>query len=99
MLKPFVVGDYIIEGSNEGTVYEISVFYTKLKTVDNKMIVIPNGNLSNSSLVNVSHMDKRRVDIVVGIGYEADIRTAKIFYMRSAEMIRQDCRKRTLWCS
>ena len=63
--------------SNEGTVYEISVFYTKLKTVDNKMIVIPNGNLSNSSLVNVSHMDKRRVDIVVGIGYEADIRTAK----------------------
>ena len=44
---------------------------------DNKMIVIPNGNLSNSSLVNVSHMDKRRVDIVVGIGYEADIRTAK----------------------
>jgi len=73
LLKPFVVGDYIIEGSNEGTVYEISVFYTKLKTVDNKMIVIPNGNLSNSSLVNVSHMDKRRVDIVVGIGYEADI--------------------------
>ena len=70
LLKPFVVGDYIIEGSNEGTVYEISVFYTKLKTVDNKMIVIPNGNLSNSSLVNVSHMDKRRVDIVVGIGYE-----------------------------
>ena len=77
LLKPFVVGDYIIEGSNEGTVYEISVFYTKLKTVDNKMIVIPNGNLSNISLVNVSHMDKRRVDIVVGIGYEADIRTAK----------------------
>ena len=49
LLKPFVVGDYIIEGSNEGTVYEISVFYTKLKTVDNKMIVIPNGNLSNST--------------------------------------------------
>ena len=76
-----MVGDYIIEGSNEGTVYEISVFYTKLKTVDNKMIVIPNGNLSNSSLVNVSHMDKRRVDIVVGIGYEADIRTAKNYFI------------------
>ena len=60
LLKPFVVGDYIIEGSNEGTVYEISVFYNKLKNVVNK-----------------SHMDKRRVDIVVGIGYEADIRTAK----------------------
>lgn len=77
LLKPFVVGDYIIEGANEGTVYEISIFYTKLKTVDNKVIVIPNGNLSNSSLINVSHMDNRRVDVAVGIAYEADIRMAK----------------------
>lgn len=79
LLKPFRVGDYIIEDSNknEGTVSEISIFYTKLLTVDNKMIVIPNGMLSNSSLTNVSHMDRRRVDIAVGIAYEADIRTAK----------------------
>lgn len=77
LLKPFVVGDYIVEGANEGTVYEISIFYTKLKTVDNKVVVIPNGNLSNSSLVNISHLDRRRVDLVIGIGYEADIRTAK----------------------
>ena len=84
LLKPFVVGDYIVEGSNEGTVYEISIFYTKLKTVDNKVVVIPNGNLSNSSLVNISHMDRRRVDLVVGIGYEADIRTAKEILYRLA---------------
>lgn len=77
LLKPFVVGDYIVEGTNEGTVYEISIFYTKLKTFDNKVIVIPNGNLSNSSLVNVSHMDRRQIDLAVGIGYEADIRKAK----------------------
>ena len=85
LFKPFVVGDYIVQGSNEGTVYEISIFYTKLKTADNKVVVIPNGNLSNSSLVNISHMDKRRVDIVVGIGYEADIRTAKEILSRVAE--------------
>lgn len=85
LLKPFVVGDYIVQGSNEGTVYEISIFYTKLKTADNKVVVIPNGNLSNSSLVNISHMDKRRVDIVIGIGYEADIRTAKEILSRVAE--------------
>ena len=85
LLKPFVVGDYIVQGSNEGTVYEISIFYTKLKTADNKVVVIPNGNLSNSSLVNISHMDKRRVDIVVVIGYEADIRTAKEILSRVAE--------------
>ena len=85
LLKPFVVGDYIIEGSNEGTVYEISIFYTKLKTVDNKVIVIPNGNQSNSSLINVSHMDNRRVDVAVGIAYEADIRTAKDILYKVAE--------------
>ena len=85
LLKPFVVGDYIIEGANEGTVYEISIFYTKLKTVDNKVIVIPNGNLSNSSLINVSHMDNRRVDVAVGIAYGADIRTAKDILYKVAE--------------
>ncbi len=79
LLKPFVVGDYIIEDTNknEGTVSEISIFYTKLLTVDNKVIVIPNGILSNSSLTNVTHMDKRRIDLIVGISYEADIRRAK----------------------
>lgn len=87
LLKPFRVGDYIIEDSNknEGTVSEISIFYTKLLSVDNKVIVIPNGNLSNSSLTNVTHMDWRRVDIVVGIAYEADIRTAKAVLMKVAQ--------------
>lgn len=79
LLKPFRLGDYIIEDSNknEGTVAEVSLFYTKLVTPDNKVIMIPNGVLSNSSLTNVSHMEKRRVDVAVGISYEADIRTAK----------------------
>lgn len=82
VLKPFRVGDYIVvDGGNEGTVNEISIFYTKLLTVDNKLVVIPNGSLSNSSLTNVSHMDRRRVDILVGISYEADIRTAKSVLM------------------
>lgn len=79
LLKPFRVGDYIIEDSNknEGTVAEISIFYTKLVTADNKVIMIPNGTLSNSSLTNVSNMERRRVDVTVGISYEADIRQAK----------------------
>ena len=79
LLKPFRVGDYIIEDTNknEGTVAEISVFYTKLLTIDNKVVMIPNGILANASLTNVSHMDKRRVDIVVGVSYEADIKKTK----------------------
>ena len=85
LLKPFKVGDYIIQGGSEGTVYEISIFYTKLKTVDNKVVVVPNGILSNNTLVNVSHMDRRRVDIVVGISYDADIRTAKNIIYKLAQ--------------
>lgn len=85
ILKPFKVGDYIVQGSSEGTVYEISLFYTKLKTADNKVVVIPNGILSNDTIINVSHMDRRRVDIVVGISYDADIKTAKDIMYRLAQ--------------
>lgn len=83
LLKPFKVGDYIIEdsGKNEGTVHEISVFYTKLRTVDNKIIVIPNGTLANTSLTNATESEKRRVDIYVGVSYQADLKkTKKILY-------------------
>ena len=90
LLKPFKVGDYIIQGGSEGTVYEISIFYTKLKTVDNKVVVVPNGTLSNNTIVNVSHMDRRRVDIVVGISYDADIRTAKEIIYNLAQ--KDECR-------
>ena len=69
LLKPFVVGDYIIEDSqkNEGTVKEIQIFYTKLSTVDNKTIVIPNGTLANTSLTNVTAKDVRRLDLSIDI--------------------------------
>ncbi len=77
--KPFKVGDYIKEDThgNEGTVSEIMIFYTKLATVDNKVVVIPNGVLANSSLTNVTQQDMRRVDLYVGISYEADVKKAK----------------------
>lgn len=79
LLKPFVVGDYIIDGATgqEGTVSAITIFYTKLLTVDNRMIMIPNGTLSNSSITNVSHMEKRRIDLLVGVSYEADLAKTK----------------------
>lgn len=79
MLKPFKVGDYIQESATgkEGTVKEIQIFYTKLLTVDNKTIVLPNGTLANNSLVNVTSEKFRRVDITVGISYKADIKMAK----------------------
>lgn len=79
MLKPFRVGDYIIESGHgtEGTVKEIGIFYTKLSTTDGKIVVLPNGNLSNNSITNASLSPVRRVDLNVGISYDADIKLAK----------------------
>ena len=79
VLKPFVVGDYIVEDNKgrEGTVKEIQLFYTKLLTVDNKTVIIPNGSLANTSLTNVTAQDKRRLDLSVGISYDADLKMAK----------------------
>ena len=79
LLRPFTVGDYIIEDTNknEGTVKEIKIFYTKLMTIENKVIVIPNRKLMNNSLTNVTERDERRLDLKVGISYESDLKKAK----------------------
>lgn len=79
LLKPFVVGDYIIDGATgqEGTVSSITIFYTKLLTIDNRLILIPNGTLSNSSITNVTHMEKRRIDLLIGVSYEANLEKTK----------------------
>ena len=73
LLRPFKVGDYIQTGQFEGTVEQIGVFYTSLTTIDNKVVLIPNGSLSNGSLVNYSAKDTRRVDLVFSVSYESDI--------------------------
>lgn len=79
LLKPFKVGDYIKEDNkgNEGTVTDIQLFYTKLITPDDKVIVLPNGSLANTSLMNFTQTEIRRLDITVGIAYHADLRKAK----------------------
>lgn len=87
ILKPFKVGDYIIEDThnNEGTVSEISIFYTRLKTLDNKVVVIPNGTLANVSLTNVTTSDKRQIDLTFGISYDDDLKKAKAILQHIAE--------------
>lgn len=79
LLKPFKVGDYIKEDSkgNEGTVTEIRLFYTKLTTYDNRVVILPNGSLANTSMTNVTEAPTRRLDITVSISYDSDIRHAK----------------------
>ena len=79
LLKPFKVYDYILEDGhkNEGTVTEITIFYTKLRTVDNKVVIVPNGDLANTSIVNYTKAERRQLIYNVGIAYEADLRKAK----------------------
>lgn len=94
LMKPFKVDDYIVTNDGEGTVYAIGLVYTTLTTVDNRKIVIPNGTLANSPLTNVTTMEKRRLDLTVGIGYQSDLKKAKqvLFhiYESSEEILKEE---------
>ncbi|WP_350544351.1 mechanosensitive ion channel domain-containing protein [Pseudoalteromonas sp. 5-MNA-CIBAN-0065] len=85
IFKPFKVGDTIEAQGFMGAVVEIQILYTVVDTFDNRRIVIPNGNLSNATLVNVSIYDKRRCDMTFGISYNDDIDTAKAILKRLFE--------------
>ncbi|MFD1770454.1 mechanosensitive ion channel family protein [Sphingobacterium suaedae] len=78
LLKPFKVGDYISSSSGEsGTVKEIDIFNTKLTTPQNQLVVVPNGELSNSSITNYTQMGTRRTWFDIGVAYGTDLRKAK----------------------
>ncbi len=92
-LRPFKVGDFITAVGHSGTVEAIHVFNTILVTPDNKVISIPNGNLSNTSVINFSQKSTRRVDLNFGVGYEQDISKVKDVLTEictSHELIHQD---------
>ena len=77
LFQPFEVGDYILAQGEEGTVQKIEILYTTLHTIDNRKVIIPNGNLANNVIVNATGADRRKLDITVGISYEDDISKAK----------------------
>lgn len=77
LIKPFVIGDYIAACGEEGTVTHIDMCYTKLTTLDERIVVLPNGTLANTTIVNNTTTPFRRVDLVVSIAYDADIKLAK----------------------
>lgn len=77
LFKPFKIGDVIEAQGYIGSVNEIQIFNTILKTPDNKTIIIPNGGLSTSSMINYSTEEQRRVDWTFGIGYGDDVDKAK----------------------
>lgn len=85
VLKPYRVGDYIVTCGEQGTVTEIDIFYTKLMTVDNKKVVIPNGTISNSNIVNVSNEPQRRIELILPIAFSSDINQVKALLRALAE--------------
>lgn len=75
--RPFKIDDYIASGGYEGTVEDIHIVFTKLRTVDNKVVYVPNGALSSSTIVNFSEKDLRRVDLIFSIAKKDDYKKAE----------------------
>ena len=77
LLRPFKSGDYVEAGGKAGTVKKIEIFSTEMRTPDNKVIVMPNSKIMGDAIVNYSRESTRRIDLVIGVGYDADLKEAK----------------------
>ena len=77
IFRPFKAGDYVEAGGQSGSVVAVNIFNTVLNTPDNKVVIVPNGNITSNNIVNYSAMETRRIDLVFGIGYNDDIKLAK----------------------
>ena len=85
LLKPFKVGDYIISAGAEGTVQSIDIFYTRIATTDNKVVVIPNGTISNSNVTNTTKQDERMLVLDFTVGLNTDISEVRAKIMKLFE--------------
>jgi small conductance mechanosensitive channel len=85
LLKPFVVDDNIITQGLEGTVTSIQIFYTLVKTFDNRTLVVPNGQLSNNTIINLSREGNRRLDITYKFNNAVDIKQVKAVINKSID--------------
>ena len=77
IFRPFKVGDYVEGAGAAGTVEEISIFTTVLKSPDNKIIIVPNAKITGDNIVNYSAKDSRRLDLVIGVSYSDDLQKVK----------------------
>ncbi|MGN0114519.1 MAG: mechanosensitive ion channel family protein [Acutalibacteraceae bacterium] len=85
VFKPFKVGDYIKTNGNEGTVTDISVFYTTITMPDNRCVTLPNGTLTNSVIENRTANDMRRIDITFSVAYSSDIDKVRAVLLDTAK--------------
>jgi small conductance mechanosensitive channel len=85
IFRPFKLGDFVEAGGVSGVVEEIRIFHSVLKTGDNREITMPNAQIYSGTIVNYSARDTRRIDLVIGIGYEDDIKKARDLISRILE--------------
>jgi len=77
LFRPFKVGDYVQAGGTEGKVEEISIFTTNFVTTDNKHVIVPNNEITAGIITNFTMKKKRRIDLVIGVGYDDDLQQAR----------------------
>ena len=85
LFRPFKIGDYIETGGSEGTVTDISIFYTTVMTLDNKQIFVPNGELMNASITNYTAAPRRRIDLEFKITNDIDAELVKRVLLTAAQ--------------
>jgi small conductance mechanosensitive channel len=85
IFRPFKIGDYVEAGGQAGIVEDIQIFCTQLKSPDNKVIIIPNASIMNDSIVNYSRKPMRRVDLTIGVGYDAYLPDVKALLLKTVE--------------
>lgn len=77
IFRPFRAGDYVEAGGTAGTIEQIEIFQTRMKSPDNKVIIVPNGAITSGTITNYSAMDTRRCDLVIGVHYDSDLAKTK----------------------
>lgn len=85
IFRPFKIGDYVEAGGKAGTVEDIQIFATQLKSPDNKVIIIPNSSIMNDSIVNYSRKEIRRVDLKIGVSYDAYLPDVKALLIKTVQ--------------
>jgi small conductance mechanosensitive channel len=77
LLRPFKAGDFVQIAGLEGTIEQVRVFQTQMRTIDNRVIVLPNSQITTAPIVNFTARPTRRLDLVVGVGYDDDLSSAR----------------------
>lgn len=85
LLHPFKAGDYVQVAGQEGEIQQVRIFQTRLRTIDHRIIVLPNSQITSAPIINFTALPRRRIDLTVGVGYEDDLAEARLALVTAAQ--------------